>query len=88
MRDAPTWSAGAVYAHTWVSHLCMHKRVEAHVHARCPSAVMVDNHTHLIGQDMMEMGIKWNTMMRTKNHTHSICMILHTHEVRGGDMFV
>ena len=28
MGDVPAWSAGAVYVHTWVSHLCMHKRVE------------------------------------------------------------
>ena len=42
-----------------------------------------DNHMHLMGQDMMEMGMKQNMMMRTKNHTHSICMILHMHKVRG-----
>ena len=47
-----------------------------------------DDHTHSIGQDTMEMGMKWNMMMRTKNHAHSICTILHMHEVRGGDMFV
>ena len=45
---------------------------------------MVDDHTCLMGWDMMEMGKKWNMMMRTKNHAHSVCMILHTHEVRGG----
>ena len=74
--------------HAWVSHLGMHKRVEAHVHVRCPSAAMVDDHTHLTGQDMMEMGTKQNMMMRMKNHAHSICMILHMHKVRGGDVFV
>ena len=72
----------------WVSHLCMHKRVEAHVHMRYPSVATVDNHTYLAGQDMMEMGMKRNMMMRTKNHAHSICMILHMHKVRGGDVFV
>ena len=74
--------------HAWVTHLCMHKRVEAHVRMRCPSAAMVDNHMCLTGQDMTEMGIKWNMMMRMKNHAHSVCTILHVHEVRGGDMFV
>ena len=74
--------------HTWVSHLCMHKRVEACVCVRCPSAVMVDDHTRLMGQDMTEMGIKWNMMTRTKNYAHSICMILHMHKVRGGNVFV
>ena len=48
---------------------------------------MVDDHTHLMGQDMMEMGMKWN-MMRMKNHVHSVCTILHVHKVRGGDVFV
>ena len=79
---------GAVYVHTWVSHLCMHKRVEACVRVRCSSVAMADDHTCLMGQDMTEMGMKQNMMMRRKNHTHSICMILHTHEVRGGDVFV
>ena len=45
---------------------------------------MADDHTHLMGQDVTEMGMKRNMMTRTKNHAHSICMILHTHEVRGG----
>ena len=49
---------------------------------------MADDHTHLMGQNMMEMGMKWNMMMRMKNHTHSICMILHMHKVREGDVFV
>ena len=43
---------------------------------------MVDDHTHLMGQDMMEMGMKWN-MMRMKNHVHSVCTILHVHKVKG-----
>ena len=47
---------------------------------------MADDHTRLMGQDMMEMGMKWNMMMRMKNHAHSICMILHVHKVREGDM--
>ena len=59
--------------HAWVSHLCMHKRVEAHVHVRCPSVATADDHMHLTGQ-----------MTRTKNHTHSVCTILHMHKVRGG----
>ena len=46
--------------------------------------VTVDDHTCLMGWDTMEMGMKWNRMMRMKNHTHSVCMILHMHEVRGG----
>ena len=46
--------------------------------------VTVDDHTHLMGWDMTEMGMKWNTMTRTKNHTHSVCMILHEHKVMGG----
>ena len=71
---------------TWVSHLCMHKRVGACVCMRCPSVATVDDHMCLMGQDMTEIGIKWN-MMRMKNHAHSICMILHAYEVRG-DMFV
>ena len=75
---------GAVYVRAWVSHVCMHKRVEAHMHVRCPSVATVDNHMRLTGQDMMEMGTKWNMMMRTKNHADSICMILHMHKVRGG----
>ena len=62
----------------------MHKRVEAHVCTRCPSVVTADDHTHLTGQDMMEMGMKQNMMTRTKNHTHSVCTILHMHKVRGG----
>ena len=53
----------------------MHKRVEAHVHVRCPSAATADDHMHLTGQ-----------MMRTKNHAHSVCTILHMHKVRGGGM--
>ena len=40
---------------------------------------MVDDHTRLMGWDMMEMGMKWNMMMRMKNHVH---------KVRGGDVFV
>ena len=71
------FSVGAVYVHAWVSHLCMHKRVEAHVRVRCPSVATVDDHIHLTGQ-----------MTRTKNHTHSVCTILHMHKVRGGDVFV
>ena len=54
------------------------------MHVRCPSAATVDDHTCLMGQDMTEMGTKWNMMTRTKNHAHSVCMILHTHEVREG----
>ena len=50
--------------HAWVSHLCMHKRGEACVRTRCPSAAIVDNHMCLTGQDMMEIGIKRNMMMR------------------------
>ena len=46
--------------------------------------VTVDDHTHLMGWDMMEMGMKQNTMTRTKNHAHSVYMILHEHKVRGG----
>ena len=53
---------------------------------RCPSVVMADNHTCLMGWDMMEMGMKWNTMMRMTNHAHCICTILHTHKVREGGM--
>ena len=45
--------------------------------------VMADDHMCLMGWDMMEMGMKWNMMTRMKNHTHSICTILHTHKVRG-----
>ena len=62
---------------------CMLKRVEACVCMRCPSVVTVDDHMHLTGEDMMEMGMKCNMIMRMKNHTHSICMILHAHKVRG-----
>ena len=65
----------------------MHKRVEAYVHVRCPSVVMADDYMHLTGQDMMEMGMKWNIMMSTKN-AHSVCTILHMHKVRGGDVFI
>ena len=54
------------------------------MHVRCPSAAMADDHTCLMGQDMTGMGTKRNMMMRMKNHAHSVCMILHTHEVRGG----
>ena len=36
--------------------------------------VTVDNHMCLMGWDMIEMGMKQNTMTRMKNHTHSICM--------------
>ena len=50
--------------------------------------VTVDDHMCLMGWDMMEMGMKQSTMTRTKNHTHSICTILHVHKVRGGDVFV
>ena len=75
---------GVVYVHAWVSHVCMHKRVEAHVYVRCPSVATVDDHMHLTGQGMMEMGMKQNMMMRMKNHADSICMILHMHKVRGG----
>ena len=39
-------------------------------------------------QDMTEVGMKWNMMMRMKNHAHSICTILHAHKVREEDMFV
>ena len=46
--------------------------------------VTVGDHTRLMGQDMMEMGMKWNKMTRMKNHAHSVCMILHEHKVRGG----
>ena len=77
MRDA-------VYVHAWISHLCMHKRVEAHVHVRCPSVVMADDHMCLMGWDMMEMGMKWNIMMRMKNHAHCVCTILHMHKVGRG----
>ena len=38
----------------------------------------------MTGQDMTEMGMKQNMMMRTKNHAHSVCTILHMHKVRGG----
>ena len=48
--------------------------------------VTVDNHMCLMGWDMM--GTKQSMMTRMKNHTHSICTILHVHKVRGGDMFV
>ena len=34
--------------------------------------VMVDDHTRLMGWDMMEMGMKWNMMMRMKNHVYSV----------------
>ena len=50
----------------------------------------VDDHTCSMGQDMMEMGMKWNMMMewnmmmRMRNHVHSVCTILHMHKVRGG----
>ena len=44
MKDAPTICAGAVYTCTQVSHLCMHKWVEAHMHMRCPSVAMADDH--------------------------------------------
>ena len=57
------------------------------VHGRCPSVVMVDDHTHLTGRDTMEMGTKWNMMMRMKNHAHCVCTILHIHK-GGGDVFV
>ena len=42
---------------------------------------MVDDHTH-------SMGMKWNMMLRMKNHVHSVCTILHEHKVREGDVFV
>ena len=45
---------------------------------------MADDHMHLMGWNMIEMGTKWNMMTRMKNHTHSIYMILHMHKVRGG----
>ena len=77
MRDA-------VYVCAWISHLCMHKRVEACVCVRCPSAVMADDHMCLMGWDMTEMGTKWNIMARMKNHAHYVCTILHAHKVRGG----
>ena len=51
---------------------------------RCPSVATVDDHMCLMGQDMTEMGMKWNMITRTKNHAHSICTILHAHEVKGG----
>ena len=44
----------------------------------------VDDYTRSMGWDMMEMGMKWNMMMRMKNHVHSVCTILHVHKVRGG----
>ena len=50
--------------------------------------VTVDDHTHLMGWDITEMGTKQNIMTKTKNHTHCVCMILHTDKVRGGDVFV
>ena len=53
-------------------------------HRSMRGIAMVDNHTHLTGQDMIEMGTKQNMMTRTKNHTHSICTILRMHKVRGG----
>ena len=51
-------------------------------------AAMVDDHMHLMGWDMTEMGTKRNTVTRMKNHAHSVCTILHMHKVRGGDVFV
>ena len=50
--------------------------------------VTADDHMCLMGQDMIEIGMKWNMMMRMKNHAHSICTILHMHKVREGDVFV
>ena len=44
----------------------------------------VDDYTCSMGWDMMEMGMKWNMMMRMKNHVYSVCTILHVHKVRGG----
>ena len=58
--------------------------MEAHVCVRCPSVATVDDHMHSMGWDMMEMGMKWNTMTRMKNHAHCVCTILHVHKVRGG----
>ena len=60
--------------HTWVSHLCMHKWVEAHVHMRCPSAATVDNHMCLTGQDMMKMGMKRNMMTLVMSLMMSLMM--------------
>ena len=45
---------------------------------------MVDDHMCSMGWGMMEMGMKWNLMMRMKIHVHSVCTILHVHKVRGG----
>ena len=45
--------------------------------------VTADDHTHSMGWDTIEMGMKWNMMMRMKNHTHSVCTILHMHKVMG-----
>ena len=39
--------------------------------------VTVDDYTRSMGWDMMEMGMKWNMMMRMK---------IHVHKVRGGGM--
>ena len=48
---------------------------------------MVDDHMCLMGWDMMEMGMKWNLMMRMKIHVHSVCTILHA-QSEGVDMLV
>ena len=63
----------------------MHKRVEAHVHARCPSVATVDDHMCLTGHgdgDEVEYDDKDKEPcpQRLHNPTHV--------QSEGGDMFV
>ena len=42
---------------------------------------MVDDHMCLMGWDMMEMGMKWNLMMRMKIHVQCLHNPTHTSSV-------
>ena len=80
MRDA-------VYVCAWISHLCMHKRVEACVCVRCPSVVTVDDHMCSMGWDTMEMDeVEYDD---EDEESCPLCLHNPTHaQGEGGDVFV